>query len=92
MGLAGIGGMLIGLDTSIDPLTGFRAILSVFAAAVVGGLGSIPGAVLGALVVGVGEELSLLALDATYRTAIGFLVIVLVLTIRPRGILGERAY
>lgn len=92
MGLAGIGGMLIGLDTSIDPLTGFRAILSVFAAAVVGGLGSIPGAVLGALVVGVGEELSLLALDASYRTAIGFLVIVLVLTIRPRGILGERAF
>ncbi|MGH8800425.1 MAG: branched-chain amino acid ABC transporter permease, partial [Casimicrobiaceae bacterium] len=45
MGLAGLGGMLIGLDTTIDPLTGFRSILSVFAAAVVGGLGSIPGAV-----------------------------------------------
>src|SRR5438477_9276605 len=45
MGLAGVGGMLLGLDTSIDPLTGFRVILSVFAAAVVGGLGSIPGAV-----------------------------------------------
>ena len=49
MGLAGLGGMLIGLDTTIDPLTGFRVILSVFAAAVVGGLGSIPGAVVGAL-------------------------------------------
>ena len=60
MGLAGLGGMLIGLDTTIDPLTGFRAILSIFAAAVVGGLGSIPGAVVGALVVGIGEELSLL--------------------------------
>ena len=54
MGLAGIGGMLIGLDTSVDPLTGYRVMLSVFAAAVVGGLGSIPGAVVGALVVGVG--------------------------------------
>ena len=42
MGLAGLGGMLLGLDTSIDPLTGFRAILAIFAAAVVGGLGSIP--------------------------------------------------
>jgi len=92
MGLAGIGGMLIALDTSVDPLTGFRAILPVFAAAVVGGLGSIPGAVLGAVVVGIGEELSLLVIDASYRTAVGFLVIVLVLTIRPRGILGERAY
>lgn len=92
MGLVGVGGMLLGLDTSIDPLTGFRAVLSVFAAAVVGGLGSIPGAVVGAAVVGVGEELSLLVLDASYRTAVGFIAIVVVLLVRPRGILGERAY
>lgn len=92
MGLAGFGGMLIGLDTSIDPLTGFRVMLSVFAAAVVGGLGSIPGAVLGAFVVGVGEELSLLALPPAYRTAVGFAAILLVLSFRPRGLLGERAY
>jgi branched-chain amino acid transport system permease protein/neutral amino acid transport system permease protein len=92
MGLAGLGGMLIGLDTTIDPLTGFRAMLSVFAAAVVGGLGSIPGAVIGALVVGIGEELSTLVLSHDYRSAVGFLAIVLVLTLRPRGILGQRAY
>ncbi|MGE5169341.1 MAG: branched-chain amino acid ABC transporter permease [Rudaea sp.] len=92
MGLAGLGGMLIGLDTTIDPLTGFRAILSVFAAAVVGGLGSIPGALLGALTVGVGEELSLLFLSPDYRSAVGFVAILLVLTLRPRGILGPRAY
>jgi branched-subunit amino acid ABC-type transport system permease component len=84
--------MLLGLDTSIDPLTGFRAVLTVFAAAVVGGLGSIPGAVVGAMVVGIGEELSLLVLDASYRTAVGFIAIIVVLTFRPRGILGERAY
>jgi branched-chain amino acid transport system permease protein/neutral amino acid transport system permease protein len=92
MGLAGLGGMLIGLDTTIDPLTGFRAILSVFAAAVVGGLGSIPGAVVGALTVGVGEELCLLFLSPDYRSAVGFVAILLVLTLRPRGILGQRAY
>ncbi|NJO22741.1 MAG: branched-chain amino acid ABC transporter permease [Sphingomonadales bacterium] len=92
MGLAGLGGMLIGLDTSIDPLTGFRSMLSIFAAAVVGGLGSIPGAVVGALVVGIGEELSTLVLSHDYRSAVGFLAIVLVLTLRPRGILGQRAY
>jgi branched-chain amino acid transport system permease protein/neutral amino acid transport system permease protein len=68
MGLAGLGGMLIGLDTTIDPLTGFRSMLSIFAAAVVGGLGSID-----------------------YRSAVGFLAILLVLTLRPRGILGQRA-
>ncbi len=92
MGLAGIGGMLIGLDTTIDPLVGFKTILSVFAAAVVGGLGSIPGAVIGALVIGVGEELSLLVLSPAYRSAIGFFAILLVLTVRPRGILGARQY
>lgn len=92
MGLAGVGGMLIGLDTTIDPLVGFKTILSVFAAAVVGGLGSIPGAVVGALVIGVGEELSLLVLSPAYRTAVGFIAILLVLTLRPRGILGARAY
>ena len=92
MGLAGIGGVLLGLDTTIDPLLGFRIILSVFAAAVVGGLGSIPGAVAGAFVVGVGEELSLLVLTPAYRGAIGFLAILLVLTLRPRGLLGERAF
>ena len=92
MGLAGLGGMLIGLDATIDPLIGFKTILSVFAAAVVGGLGSIPGAVVGALVVGVGEELSLLVLSPAYRTAVGFIAILVVLTFRPRGILGQRAY
>jgi branched-chain amino acid transport system permease protein/neutral amino acid transport system permease protein len=92
MGLAGIGGMLIGLDTSIDPLTGFRTILPIFAAAVVGGLGSIPGAVVGALTVGVGEELSILILGPEYRSVFGFFAILLVLLVRPRGILGERAF
>ena len=91
MGLAGVGGMLIGLDTSIDPLTGFRVILSVFAAAVVGGLGSIPGAVLGALVIGVAEEMCLLVLTPNYRSVVGFLAIVLVLVLRPAGLLGSRA-
>jgi branched-chain amino acid transport system permease protein len=91
MGLAGLGGMLIGLDTTIDPLTGFRTILSVFAAAVVGGLGSIPGAVVGALTVGIGEELCLLFLSPDYRSAVGFVAILLVLTLRPRGILGQAA-
>ncbi|MBK1662109.1 branched-chain amino acid ABC transporter permease [Paracraurococcus ruber] len=90
-GLAGLGGMLVGLDTSIDPLTGFRVILSVFAAAVVGGLGSIPGAALGALVVGVGEELAGVILSPAYRSVTAFLAILLVLLLRPQGLFGARA-
>lgn len=90
-GLCGVGGVLIGLDTSIDPLTGYRVLLSVFAAAVLGGLGSIPGAVVGAIGLGIAEELALMVVPATYRTAVGFAAILLMLTFRPRGLLGERA-
>ncbi|MGG5808532.1 branched-chain amino acid ABC transporter permease [Falsiroseomonas sp. CW058] len=89
-GLAGFGGMLIGLDTSIDPLTGFRVVLSVFAAAVVGGLGSIPGAALGAMVVGVGEEMAGVVLEPAYRTVTAFLAILVVLMFRPQGLLGGK--
>jgi branched-subunit amino acid ABC-type transport system permease component len=92
MGLVGVGGMLLGLDSSIDPLTGTRILLSIFAAAVLGGLGSAPGAVLGAFLIGIAEELSVLAVGSQYRAAVGFVAILLVLTLRPRGLLGERAF
>jgi branched-chain amino acid transport system permease protein len=91
LGLVGFGGMLIALDTQVDPLTGFRVLLSIFAAAVVGGLGSIPGAVMGAFLIGIGEEMSLLALPPTYRGAVGFLAILLMLSFRPAGLFGQRA-
>jgi len=58
---------------------------------VVGGLGSIPGAAIGALAIGLAEELSLFAVPATYKSAIGFLAILVVLTLRPQGLLGARA-
>ena len=90
-GLSGAGGVLLGVDTSIDPLTGYRVLLSVFAAAVLGGLGSIQGAMLGALALGVSEELALLVVPPTYRSAVGFVAILLMLSFRPRGLLGERA-
>ncbi|NMJ40727.1 branched-chain amino acid ABC transporter permease [Roseomonas sp. JC162] len=90
-GLAGMGGMLIGLDTSVDPLVGNRLILSIFAAAVLGGLGSIPGAVAGAIAIGVAEELAVLAFNPAYRLVVGFVVILAVLTLRPAGLFGARA-
>jgi branched-chain amino acid transport system permease protein len=90
-GLAGMGGMLVGLDSTIDPLTGFRVILPAFAAIVVGGLGSVPGAVLGAMIIGIGEELSFLILPPAYKIAVGFFAILIVLTFRPNGLLGQKA-
>ncbi len=92
MGLVGVGGMLLGLDSSIDPLTGTRILLSIFAAAVLGGLGSPFGAVLGALLIGVAEEISVLVVGSQYRAAVGFFAILIVLSLRPRGLLGERAF
>jgi len=89
-GLGGVGGVLIGLDTSIDPLTGYRVLLAVFASAVLGGLGSIQGAVLGALALGIAEELALIVVAPSYRTAVGFVAIFIVLTLKPSGFLGER--
>ena len=90
-GLAGMGGMLVGLDTSVDPLTGTRLVLSIFAAAVLGGLGSIPGAVAGAIAIGMAEELSVIAFNPAYRLVVGFVVILVVLTLRPAGLFGARA-
>jgi branched-subunit amino acid ABC-type transport system permease component len=92
MGLVGIGGMLLGLDSSIDPLTGTRILLSIFAAAVLGGLGSPAGALLGAFLIGIAEELSVLVVGSPYRSAVGFFAILIVLTLRPHGLLGERAF
>jgi len=90
-GLAGLGGVLLGADTSVDPLEGYRVLLPVFAAAVLGGLGSVPGAVLGALAIGIAEEVAQLGIPATYRDAVSFIAILGMLTFRPRRLLGERA-
>lgn len=91
MGLAGVGGVLIGADTMVDPTMGFRVILSVFGAAVLGGLGNVPGALVGALAIGIAEELSLLILSPTYKGAVGFAAILLMLSLRPSGLFGARA-
>ncbi len=90
MALAGLGGMLIALDTSVNPLVGFRIMLPIFAAAIVGGMGSVPGAVVGGLTIGIAEQMSLLVIPPIYRTAVSFGVIMIVLTIRPAGFFGER--
>jgi branched-subunit amino acid ABC-type transport system permease component len=89
-GLAGLTGILLSLDTAVDPTMGMRLILSVFAGAVLGGLGSIPGAVAGGLLIGVAEEMSLLVMPVAYRSAVGFLAILVALVFFPRGILGDR--
>jgi branched-chain amino acid transport system permease protein len=89
--LAGGAGVFLGLDASIDPLMGAGLIISVFAAAILGGIGSAPGALAGSLIVGVMEEVGTLVVPPTYKTAIGFAIIVLVLLLRPTGLAGARS-
>ncbi len=89
--VAGGAGVFLGLDASIDPLMGGGLIISVFAAAILGGIGSAPGALAGALIVGVMEEVGMLVVPPTYKTAIGFTIILAVLLIRPTGLAGARS-
>jgi branched-subunit amino acid ABC-type transport system permease component len=89
--LAGGAGVFIGLDTSIDPLLGSGLIIAVFAAAILGGIGSAPGALGGALIVGIMEETSTLLIPPTYKSAVGFAIILLMLLVRPQGLAGARS-
>ena len=89
--LTALAGVLIGLDRAIDPLTGWNYQINTFAAAILGGLGSPFGAVVGALTIGVAEQLSTLVIPTNYRQAVGFVVIVLLLLFRPHGLFGVKA-
>ena len=89
--LAAVGGVLIGLTIQLRPLIGFDMLLPLFSAAILGGIGSVYGAVLGGLVIGITESVSVLVIGPEYRQAISFLVLILILLVRPQGILGARA-
>jgi branched-chain amino acid transport system permease protein len=87
--LAGAGGVMFGLVFSnVYHLMGFTAGLKGFTAAVVGGIGSVPGAMLGGLLIGLAEAFSAGYLSSTFQDLIVFLILVAVMLVRPRGLLG----
>ncbi len=87
--LAAAGGILFGLDQiMINPLMGVLTGLKAFVAAVLGGIGSIPGAVLGGVLIGLAEQLTAGYLSPDYRDAITFVILILVLMLKPEGLLG----
>jgi branched-chain amino acid transport system permease protein len=87
--LAAAAGILVGLSNpKIDPLMGLMPGLKAFVAAVLGGIGSVPGAMLGGLLLGVIETLVTGYLSSTYRDAIAFVILVVILLYRPTGLLG----
>ena len=86
---AGAAGVLVGLYYGIiDPVMGLIPGLKAFVAAVLGGIGIIPGAVLGGLVLGVAENLVVGLWVSTYRDAIAFAILIIILLVRPHGLLG----
>ncbi len=86
--LTGMAGVLIGMDRAIDPLLGWNYVITVFAAAILGGLGNPVGAGLAALTVGIVEETSTLLIPPNYRQVVSFLAIAFLLLLRPQGLLG----
>lgn len=90
-GLGGAAGMMVGLYYGqIDFTMGWSYGLKAFTAATLGGIGNIPGAMLGGLLLGVIEALSAAYIAIAWKDAIAFFVLILILIIRPTGILGER--
>jgi branched-chain amino acid transport system permease protein len=88
--LAGAAGILTSIQQpSIDPLMGINAGLKAFVAAVLGGIGNIPGAALGGVLIGFLEALIVGYVNPTYRDAIVFAVLILILLVRPSGLLGK---
>ena len=86
--LATASGLMLGITVQIRPFMGFDLLLPLFAAAILGGIGSMPGAVLGGLIVGVAEAAAVQIVGADYRAAVAFLILIAVLLVKPSGLFG----
>ncbi|NIR32016.1 MAG: branched-chain amino acid ABC transporter permease [Gammaproteobacteria bacterium] len=88
--MAAAAGIFLGIDTRLHPVMGFRLLLPVFAAAILGGIGKPYGAVVGGLVIGIAQEMSTLFLAPPYKDAVAFALLVIMLIFRPQGLFGGR--
>jgi branched-chain amino acid transport system permease protein len=88
--LAAVGGVLIALAIGkLNPYIGFVAGIKAFTAAVLGGIGSIPGAMLGGVLLGVAETMAAAYISSEYKDIVAFGLLVLILLFRPTGLLGK---
>jgi len=88
--LAGAAGILISLETNIEPTMGMNAILKGIIASIVGGVGSIPGALFGGLFLGLAENLGIWKIQAGWKDTIAFAILIIFLLLRPSGIMGVK--
>jgi len=86
--LAGAAGILISLETNIEPTMGMNAILKGIIASIIGGIGSIPGAMFGGLFLGIAENLGIWKISAGWKDCIAFVILIVFLLVRPGGIMG----
>ncbi|WP_413716999.1 branched-chain amino acid ABC transporter permease [Silicimonas sp. MF1-12-2] len=87
--LAAVAGVFYGLSHQLIPVMGRDLVLPIFAATIVGGIGSVYGAVLGGFIVGIAANLALVVLPSGYTPSVPFLLIIIVLMLRPHGLFGE---
>ncbi|TSA10137.1 MAG: branched-chain amino acid ABC transporter permease [Deltaproteobacteria bacterium] len=88
--LAGMAGVLISLETNIEPTMGLNAVLKGIIASIIGGIGSIPGAVLGSFFLGIVENLGIWKIQAGWKDTIAFVALIVFLLLKPEGMLGTR--
>lgn len=83
---AGTGGILLALDTNLEPLMGLTNLIKAFAAVLLGGAGNVWGALFGGMIIGVAENLGVAVFSTAYKDLVAFAVIFLMLLVRPQGI------
>jgi len=88
IGLAAVAGILYGLETTIRPNMGWFLILPMFAAVILGGIGNPYGAMVGGMVIGLSQELSMLILPSEYKMGVSLGIMILVLLFKPKGLFG----
>lgn len=87
--LAGLAGILMGYTMSVEPMMGMSLGLKAFVAAVVGGIGVIPGAALGGFILGIAENMVAGLYKSSFRDGVSFFILIIILLIKPGGILGK---
>ncbi len=91
-GLAGAAGTLWVVSGQVfNPYMGSIPAIKAFAIVIIGGLGSIPGAIIGGLIYGIAENFAIFTLGGAWKDAVSFIILILVLIVRPTGIFGESA-
>jgi branched-chain amino acid transport system permease protein len=88
--IAGLAGIMVGFDTGIEPTMGFSLLLKGVIASIIGGIGSIYGAVLGGFFLGFVENFGIWKISGEWKDAIAFVVLIIFLLFRPKGILGKK--